>query len=416
LKESGGEIGLEDKNMSAETTTLSGENLPSDKADRLPQTIAYFAAFVALGLSSSSMGPTVPGLAENAQTDLKNISLLFTARSLGYLLISIRGGKLYDKQRGNRVMAVALLGMAALLALVPVLPKLWLLFFAILLIGIAEGALDIGGNTLLVWVHGKRVAPFMNALHFFFGVGAFLSPIIVARVMLINPNIKAAYWALALLMLPVAFWVLQQPSPAPQTARSENANVRVNPRLVAFIAFFFFLYLGAELGFGIWIFTYLTKSNLSDDTVAAYVNSAFWGALTVGRLLAIPLAARFQPRLILSSNLLGSLLSITVILLWPQSFVAVCAGAIGFGFFMASIFPTTFSFAERRLTITGQVTGWFLVGASAGGMFLPWLIGQLFEKLGAQVMMLIILIDLVAASLVFVMLLLNSNRKEFEKV
>jgi FHS family Na+ dependent glucose MFS transporter 1 len=402
--------------MSAETVTEANEIAPSGKVEKLPQTIAYFAAFVALGLSSSSMGPTIPGLAENAHTDLKNISILFTARSLGYLLVSLRGGKLYDKRRGNRVMAVALVGMAILLALTPMLPKLWLLFLAILLTGIAEGALDIGGNTLLVWVHGKRVAPFMNALHFFFGVGAFLSPIIVAEIMSVNPNIKVAYWALALVMVPVAFWVLQLPSPAPQGANPEKTEMRSNPRLVAFIAVFFFLYLGAELGFGNWIFTYLTTSNLSSDKIARYVNAAFWGALTVGRLLAIPLAARFKPRVILFSNLFGALISIAMILLWKESFAAVCVGAIGFGLSMASIFPTTFSFAERRLTITGQVTGWFLVGASAGGMFLPWLIGQMFEKLGARVMMVIIFIDLVAALLVFVMLILNSSRKEIERI
>ena len=382
----------------------------------MPQTIAYFAAFVALGLSSSSMGPTLTGLAENTQTNLQSISFLFTARSLGYLIASFRGGKLYDKRRGNRVMAVSLLCMAVLLALVPVLPKLSLLTAAVLLIGIAEGALDIGGNTLLVWVHGKRVAPFMNALHFFFGVGAFLAPIIVAQAMLFNPDIKAAYWALALLMLPVAAWILQLPSPAPHTVAEENSTAQVNDRLVASIAVFFFLYLGAEVGFGGWIYTYAISLNLSNATVAAYLTSAFWGSLTVGRLIAIPLAARFKPRVILVSNLLGCVTSVAMILIWPQSFVAVCLGAVGLGLAMASIFPTTFSFAERRMTITGQVTGWFLVGASAGAMFLPWLIGQLFEKSGARVMMVIILIDLLAALLVFVLLILNSSRKQSDRV
>ena len=386
----------------------------SEKAEKLPQTIAYFAAFVALGLSSSSMGPTLTGLAENTHTDLQSISFLFTARSLGYLIASFRGGKLYDKRRGNRVMAVALMSMAVLLALVPVLPKLWLLAITILLIGIAEGALDIGGNTLLVWVHGKRVAPFMNALHFFFGVGAFLSPIIVAQAMLLNPSLKAAYWALALLMLPVAFWILQLPSPAPQTVSLENSKAQVNPRLVTFIAVFFFLYLGAEVGFGGLIYTYVISLNLGNATVAAYLTAVFWGSLTVGRLIAIPLGARFTPRVILVSNLIGCMMSLAVILIWSHSFVALCVGTVGLGLSMASIFPTTFSFAERRMTITGQVTGWFIVGASAGAMFLPWLIGQLFEKLGAHVMMVIILLDLLAALLVFVMLILSSSRRESE--
>ena len=57
----------------------------------------------------------------------------------------------------------------------------------------ATGYVEIGGatqwvsvrgadkrNPLLVWVHGDEVGPAMNGLHFFFGVGAFLSPIIIA--------------------------------------------------------------------------------------------------------------------------------------------------------------------------------------------------------------------------------------------
>jgi fucose permease len=62
---------------------------------------------------------------------------------------------------------------------------------------------------------------------------------------------------------------------------------------------------------------------------------------------------------------------------------------------MASIFPTTILLAERRMTVTGQVTGWFFVGASAGGMCLPWLIGQLFESIGPQVVMITLLVDLI---------------------
>jgi hypothetical protein len=40
--------------------------------------------------------------------------------------------------------------------------------------------------------------------------------------------------------------------------------------------------------------------------------------------------------------------------------------------------------AGRHMTITGQITGAFFVGSSLGGMFLPWLIGQLFVPAGPQ--------------------------------
>ncbi|MGD8903377.1 MAG: hypothetical protein PVI67_07415, partial [Anaerolineae bacterium] len=61
--------------------------------------------------------------------------------------------------------------------------------------------------------------------------------------------------------------------------------------------------------------------------------------------------------------------------------------------------------AERRIPITGQVTGWFLVAASIGAMSIPWLIGQLFEPLGPPSVMWVILFDLAAGLLVLGILL-----------
>jgi fucose permease len=112
----------------------------------------------------------------------------------------------------------------------------------------------------------------------------------------------------------------------------------------------------------------------------------------------------------LLSNLLGSLASVGIILLWPDSLVAVWLGALGLGLSMASIFPTTLNLAERRMTITGRVMSWFFVGASTGAMFLPWFIGQLFGPFGPQMVMLIILIDLLIATGLFFILISHSAR------
>jgi fucose permease len=86
-------------------------------------------------------------------------------------------------------------------------------------------------------------------------------------------------------------------------------------------------------------------------------------------------------------------------------------GTLGAGLSMASVFPAMISFAERHTSITGQTTGWFLVGASVGGMTLPWLIGQLFESVGPSVTMPAILANLALATGVFVVLMVWTERK-----
>jgi FHS family Na+ dependent glucose MFS transporter 1 len=376
------------------------------------QTSAYFAAFVALGLTTGSLGPTLPGLAEQTRSRFDEISFLFMARSLGYMFGSFGGGKLFDKAPGNRVMAAALVFMAALMWAVPSMPLVWLLTVVLLALGAAEGALDVGGNTLLVWAHGEKVGPFMNGLHFFFGVGAFISPIIVAQAMLVSNNTALAYRALALLLLPAAVWIFRLPSPQPQSVSKHSPATRTDLKLVGLIALFLFLYLGAEIGMGGWIFTYTVKLGLSGENAAAYLTSAFWGALTLGRLLAIPLAARLRPRSILLMDLAGCAASVAIILLRPGSVACLWIGACGMGLAMASIFPTIFSFAERRMAITGKVTGWFLVGASAGAMSVPWLIGQLFDSIGPRVMMITILVDLALAAAIFAIMIRYSAQTD----
>lgn len=392
--------------MSTIDTTLS-TGLP---AGRISKTAAYYLAFVALGLTSATLGPTLPALAEHTRSNLREISYLFTVRSLGYLIGSFLGGRLFDSKPGHPVMAFMLVGMVAALVFIPLIPVLWLLIAIMLFLGLAEGALDVGGNTLLVWVHRHRVGPYMNGLHFFFGVGAFLSPLIIAQAVLLSGSINWGYWLLALLVGPAALWLLRLPSPPAQKVSHDGPAGQVNHGLVALIVLFFFLYVGAEVGFGGWIYTFALDSKVADETVAAYLTSAFWGGLTVGRLLAIPIATRVRPRYVLLGDLVGCLVSIGLMLIWPHSLVAVWAGTLGIGVAMASIFPTTISLAERRMTVTGQVTGWFFVGASAGGMFWPWIIGQLFESTGPRIMPLALFIDLVLALVILIILISYSTR------
>lgn len=357
----------------------------------LTKTIAYYTAFIALGMVTASLGPTLPGLAEHTRSSVGDMSFLFTARALGYLVGSLLGGRLYDRLAGHPLMAIVLGIMAVMMACLPLVFLLWALIAALLLLGMAQGVVDVGGNTLLVWVHRSKVGPFMNALHFFFGVGSFISPLIVAWAVAVNGDITWAYWILALIILPVAVWFGFLPSPQVQSEHTQIQTKTHHPFLMVGIAIFLFLHVGVQIGFGGWVFTYAVTADLADKTLAAYLTAAFWGALTVGRLFSIPFASRFKPVGLLFTNLVGGLLSLIIMYLWQDSLSAFITGTIGLGFFMATIFPTTLSFSERRMTISGKVTSWFLVGASLGAMTFPWLIGQSLENNGPQTMIPILL-------------------------
>ncbi len=382
--------------------------LPDDDPgrSRLARAFAYYAAYIVLGLALSAFGPTLPGLASQTGSTLSQISIIFTANSFGYIFGSLLGSRLYDRRPGQPVLALTLLGMAVTIGLLPVLPRLWLLVIDLILIGLGMGVLDVGGNTLIVWLFRDKVGPYMNALHLSFGLGAFLSPMIIDRIVMLTGGIRWAYWLLALLILPVAVWMTRIPSPTRVGDGAADAHVQRNTSAYAWLtlmtALLMFLHVGAELSFGGWIFSYAVALRLGPETTARLLNSLYWGGLTLGRLIAIPLATRLQPRTMLLLDLIGAAVSLSAIALlsaWPP---ALWIGTIGLGMSIASMFPSTINFTERHMPITGQVTGFLLVGANAGSMTLPWVIGQLFESAGPRSMVMVIGAAIFAALALFV--------------
>ena len=368
------------------------------------QTVAYFGVMVSLGLASAALGPTLPSLAAQTGVTIGAVSVLFSARSLGYLCGSLLSGRLYDHLPGHPVMAAAALLLSAMLMLVPQVPLFWMLVGIAGGWGLAESGLDVGANTLLIWVHGSAVAPYMNALHFCFGLGAMLSPMIVARMMAASGAHASAYNVLAVLVLPVVLLAFL-PGPRAPVASAEHAGMPRPSGLLPLIMAFFFLHVAAEASFGGWIYTYALRRGLADEAGAAYLTAAFWAALTAGRLLSILLSARLRPRTLLMGGLAGAIASVAVIAVWPADPAALWLGAAGCGLCIGPMFAATVLLAERRMPISGATTAWFFVGTSCGAMTVPYIIGQLFEWRGPQMLLLAMAVVLLLAMLVLAALL-----------
>jgi MFS transporter, FHS family, Na+ dependent glucose transporter 1 len=358
-------------------------------------TTAYYLAFILLGLALGAEGPTLPKLAENTSSTLDQISLIFFSGSLGYLLGSYVSGRIYDRLPGHQFLAGVILLLGIAIAFVPAATALWMLLVITLIAGFAKGSLDVGGNTLILWVHHEKVGPFMNGLHALFGLGAFVGPLIVARVLAITDNIYWVYWTLAIASLPIAALIWSLPSPSARPTPEEHKDTPLPVLPLAIMVLCFLLYVGAEVGFGTWIYTYALELGLGNEITSAYLTSAFWGAFTLGRLFAIPISTRLRPLKILYLDFAGSLLSLGLILLFRDSAVMLWIGSILLGITFASVFPTFLTLSEERMHVTGTMAGWFLVGGSLGGMILPWGIGQAFVRLGPGTMVTIVFITLI---------------------
>jgi FHS family Na+ dependent glucose MFS transporter 1 len=389
-------------------TQSTGENLKRN------QTAAFYVSFIALGLAFASLGPTLPSLAGNTGSTLGQISILFTVQSLGLLIGNFVSGRLYDRRPAFPFLAAVVLVTAAMLALVPLMSSLLLLAAVLFIIGLAAGSIDVGGNTMLVWIHGDQVGPRMNALHFFFGVGALLAPIFVAQAIGLTGGVTWAYWALALLVLPAAVLFLRLPSPHAPARIAQARSERIPWLPVGLMMAAFFLFVGAEVSFGGWIYTYAVALDLATVTSAGYLTSVFWGALTLGRLLTIPIAGRVRPRYLLMADVLGGMASLLLLLLVPGQSWVVWVAAFGFGLSMANVYPTLVLLGQRHLHLTAAITSLFMVGGSIGSMVVPLLIGQRFESVGPQVTMIVLLVTVLLAGVTVAAFLWATRRRGAE--
>ena len=235
----------------------------------------------------------------------------------------------------------------------------------------------------------------MNGLHAFFGIGSFIAPLIVARVLASSGDINWAYWFFAIAALPIAAWVWSLPSPASRAVPSQHENAPFPIVPVLFMVLCFMLYVGAEAGYGAWVYTYAFTLKFGTEVTSAYLTSAYWGFFTLGRLFGIWVSTRARPITILSIDFVGCIISVGLLILFKESPIILWLGTILFGISQASIFPTFLTLAEERMHVTGAIAGWFLLGAGLGGMVLPWLIGQAFVQISAYAMMGMIFVNVI---------------------
>lgn len=372
----------------------------------------YGVSFIALGLALGALGPMIPFMADHLGVTIGKISFVLTVSNLGYLIGSAGGGRLYDRFKGHRLMSLALVLMVVGAILAPLVKNFYLLLAVFLVFGFGNGLVDVGGNVNLLWVFQSRVGPYMNALHFFFGVGAFLAPIILTNVMdLSGGGITWPFWVLAILFLPGLLGLNLLPSPVnPEKEQDQDAAQKPDAKLIVLMMLLFLLYVGVEAGYGNWIFTYATRLNIANDSVASYMNSAYWGALTLGRLIAIPLSRKVKPGTMLIGNYVLTILFLVMLMVWPVSPAMIWVASAGLGLSLAAVFPTLLALGETRMKVTGAVTGLFFLGSSLGGTIFPMLLGQIFEYVGSYQLVLTLFALACLGLAVLVLTLLASKR------
>ncbi|KAK5853399.1 hypothetical protein PBY51_007187 [Eleginops maclovinus] len=405
-------------------------------------TLALCASFLGLGMSISVVGPTFEDLAVNVNKDISNISYIFVGRSAGYIGGSLFGGLLFDCMSPHLLLGFSLLVTSVGMFAIPFCKQALLLTGLMSSIGLTTGILDTVGNVLILNTWGEQAGPHMQALHFSFAAGAFVSPIIAKLLfgsegnssagVLAAPSIlpvtveqttKApdahtliryvhsssgtlnSMWAYIVIgsfvfLISFVFFILYCRSSSPRekarTTSGEPLVAKHHTALIALLSFLFFAYVGAEVAYGSFIFTFAKDYAHMHQSQAAGLNSLFWAAFAACRGLAIFFAACMYPGTMILLSLVGSTVSTLLLCLFSREQAALWACTGLYGASMATIFPSGISWLEQYTTVTGNTAAVFVVGAALGEMVLPALVGFLLGKFPEQP--LLMYLSLIAAT------------------
>src|SRR5512143_3973776 len=185
-----------------------------------------------MGLNMGITGPTLPALAGQTQALLGSLGQLFLWGAIGGAVGTVLGGRLFDRWRGHNVLGAAQIVSGLLMLLMPFMPSLGWLLAVVAVKGVMDGTVNNGVNTLLVWTHREKVSPYMNGLHFCFGLGAFLSPLLVAQVVDIPGAYRWVYVGLAALTVLAGLRMVAMEG-SPQAAHpAEREPGAVQPRRI----------------------------------------------------------------------------------------------------------------------------------------------------------------------------------------
>ncbi len=386
--------------------------------EKLRNTIGYYLIFISLGFGLGITGPALPSLAKQTGSTLGAIGSMFLVGSIGGMIGTAISGRILDRvPQRHLVLGISQLITTVILAATPLAGNLWILLLIVFINGFPVGMINNGANTLLMWTHGEKAGPYVNGLHFFFGLGAFLAPTVFAQVLNWGGTYQHAYWALAAITVPVVLFMMFLPGSPEHPHQHEDKsqtqeNLRAALPIIIVGMLFLFFYVGSEITFGNWIYTYATTLNLADVTTAAYLTSGFWLFFTIGRAISVPVAVRFKPTQILTVAFVGALAALTLAILAPQSLTVLWVASAAVGFFMAPIWATGYNFAGQSIKLTATISSLIILGDSLGAVVLPWLTGLAIERFGAHTMPKLVFISLTLNALVFGVMLLQRNKAQ----
>ena len=351
-----------------------------------------YLAFISLGLPDSLLGSGWPVMHETFNVPLSYMGIVSMVISGGTIVSSLISDRL-TKKLGTQIVtlfsvfltAIALFGFS-------ISNQFWLIIVFAIPYGLGAGSVDASLNHYVASNYSSRV---MNFLHCFYGLGAVISPNIMALALKYARWNEGYRWTAFIQMGILAVCVLSLPlwktTDQADEGAGESAGIRDALKLpgVVLTLIAFFAYCAGEATGFLWTSSYFagTKEGMSRELIASF-GSLIFGGLMLGRLIAGFVANRISDENLIRIGIAVEMAGILLVLIPGSQYYTAMVGFFVIGTGMGPVYPSIQHMAPEHFgkKYSAPVIGLQMASAYIGSTFMPAVFGILQERIGIGIM------------------------------
>jgi fucose permease len=356
-------------------------------------TLMQIAGLIVGGMCHALLGSVKVPLAARLQIDEAKVGGLVGIFGFTLIPTVLAAGFLVDAFGQQAVLSAGFLLLIGSMALLAWAHSYGAALAAVLLLGVGWSALV---NVLNVtsppaFLPPEKIATHMayamNLGDFIFGMGAFVTPLLIAflvpRIRLERTLLVPA--AITILPLVLALGVQwQRLATTPVQSASGGLGILLSDPVVLLCCAAFFCHVPIEASVAAWATTLMTGRGVS-QTTAATLLSVFWLTFTFSRLataLLLPAGADT----LLVAVLAALCVVFTVGIAFSRSAALTCALVVAAGMILGPIFPTLIAILLGHVqpALHGRAVGIFFCIGGIGWTAIPMLIGAYAKRTSVQ--------------------------------
>jgi fucose permease len=354
--------------------------------------LTTIVSLLATGMGVALLGSVKLALARKLKIDEARVGGMVSVFGFAMIPVMLTVGFITDLIGKQPVVIGGSLLMAGSLVLLAWSSTYWPALLAVLLLSAGWATLINVINPISLFAFPGTAAYALNLACFFFGLGAFLTPLVVAylvrRLGFRGTLLVLAGFVLlaAVLAFMVDFSALTQPpgQAATTAAAGDSIATLLRDAMLWLCAFALFFYAPLEATMGAWATTYLGDKGVS-ESFASGLLSVFWLLFSGSRLVtALTLPKGSEAALVLA-------LSVSCIGVWTAVVFSRRRGmAIGSvvvaGLIFGPIFPTIMALLLGHFpkSLHGRAVGLFFAIGGLGWTAIPMLIGAYAQRTSVQ--------------------------------